>query len=191
MKMKINGKIFPRMYDAAKYLGIAVCRLSILMNGKRDIQYKDYHIEKIGEINESGNIRPYHKKGAAIVLLNTGKVFSSMSEAAEYAGTDPWTIKNATVRKGIYIDKNGNQYKRVEPIKRHKKHFHNVDKKPEQKEVQDAGFVFADLPKAVQELINEKISEMLEQNKPWSEIKVFLKKMGCKKLTIRVTDDAE
>ena len=126
--------------------------------------------------------------------------FNSIKEAAAFAKVDDWTMSKKMDIEGSFIDLENHIYKREKPmitknnyrikgnyqsIKR-KKHTRKPNKKKE-----TANFAFADLPKVVQELIEEKISEMLEQNKPWSEIKDFLKKMGCKKLILRVTDNAE
>ena len=126
--------------------------------------------------------------------------FNSIQDAAKYAGCNDWSMSKKMDIMGSFVDKAGNVYKRAEPMKTKNKYktrtnYTSIKKgrysrKPNEKK-EAASFKFADLPKAVQELIEERISEMLEQNKPWSEIKTFLKKMGCKKLTLRVDEDAE
>ena len=126
--------------------------------------------------------------------------FNSIQDAAKYAGCNDWSMSKKMDIMGSFVDKAGNVYKRAEPMKTKNKYktrtnYTSINKgrysrKPNVKK-ETASFKFADLPKAVQELIEERISEMLEQNKPWSEIKNFLKKMGCKKLTLRVDEDAE
>lgn len=124
--------------------------------------------------------------------------FNTIKEAAIYAGCDGWSMSKKMDIMGSFVDNAGNVYKRETPMQTRNTYNTTTNytsvkrgkysRKPNNKK---ADFVFSDLPKVVQELIEEKISEMLEQNKPWSEIKVFLKKMGCKKLTLRVTEDAE
>lgn len=126
--------------------------------------------------------------------------FNSIQDAAKYAGCNDWSMSKKMDIMGSFVDEAGNVYKRAEPMKTKNKYqtrtnYTSIKKgrysrKPNTKK-EAASFKFADLPKAVQELIEERISEMLEQNKPWSEIKTFLKKMGCKKLTLRVDEDAE
>ena len=128
--------------------------------------------------------------------------FNSIQDAAKYAGCNDWSMSKKMDIMGSFVDEAGNVYKRAEPMKTKNKYYTATNytsvkrgkysRKPnEKKEKVAASFKFADLPKAVQELIEEKTKEMIDTNKPWSEIKNFLKKMGCKKLTLKVEEDAE
>lgn len=123
--------------------------------------------------------------------------FNTIKDAAKYAKVNDWSMSKKMDIMGSFVDDEGNVYKRETPMKTRNTYntttnYTSIKRgRYSRKSNKTADFVFADLPKVVQELIEEKISEMLDQNKPWSEIKDFLKKMGCKKLTLRVTDDAE
>lgn len=126
--------------------------------------------------------------------------FNSIQDAAKYAGCNDWSMSKKMDIMGSFVDEAGNVYKRAEPMKTKNKYqtrtnYTSIKKgrysrKPNAKK-ETADFKFADLLKAVQELIEEKTKEMIGTNQPCSEIKSFLKKMGCKKLTLRVDEDAE
>lgn len=140
--------------------------------------------------------------------------FSTITAAAKYAGVDGWTMSLKKGTAGSFIDKYGNEYIREHPmstknkyvnrgkkikrdVKKHKRKpneiaqrvkdglFHR-DYTPIKSKSND--FVFADLPAPVRELIEEKINDMFRADVPWSKIKEFMLKMGCKKLTLTLAD---
>lgn len=60
------------------------------------------------------------------------------------------------------------------------------------KKAKTPDFVFADLPKVVQELINKTATDMILQERPWHKVKSFLRSMGAKQLVLTLGDeDAE
>ena len=102
---------------------------------------------------------------------------------------------------GSFVDDEGNVYKRETPMKT--RNIYNTttnytsikrgkySRKPNKK-AKTLDFVFADLPKVVQELINKTATDMILQERPWSEVKSFLRSMGAKQLVLTLGDeDAE
>jgi hypothetical protein len=140
--------------------------------------------------------------------------FSTIAAAAKFAQTNKWTMGVKMDTAGGFIDKYGNEYVRERPmetknkyknrgkkikfeIKKHKRKpneiaqrvkdgLFNRDYTPIKPKVAD--FAFGDLPIPVQEVITEKINDMFRADVPWSKIKEFMLKMGCKKLTLTLAD---
>lgn len=139
--------------------------------------------------------------GVRVYCKTLKKWFRSIKDADKFAKVNDWTMSKKMTTAGSFVDFDGNEYVRLEPmkskniynntgttlkkiIKRHKK------VKTEQIEKVD-DFVFGDLPVPVQQLIEKTILDMLEANKPWVDVKNFMRSMGCKQLTIRIVDDAK
>jgi hypothetical protein len=133
-----------------------------------------------------------------IFCKNLNKWFGSLGEAARFANADAWTMSKKMETAGGFVDKNGNEYIRQEPMKT-KNQYKNTGKQVQKvlkrkrkvinKPIQKEEFVYGDLPKVVRDLIDEKIVEMCNQNKRWFEIKDFMLKMGCKSVTISIKDE--
>ena len=161
--------------------------------------------------NQKGNTMA---KNCRVYCKNLDIWFSTITAAAKHAGVDGWTMSLKMDTAGSFIDKYGNEYIRERPmatknrykstgvemhheVKKHKRKpneiaqrvkdglFHR-DYTPIKPKSND--FVFADLPAPVRELIEEKINDMFRADVPWSKIKEFMLKMGCKKLTLTLAD---
>lgn len=137
--------------------------------------------------------------GVRVYCKTLKKWFRSIKDAAKFAKVDDWTMSKKMSTAGSFVDCDGNKYVRLEPMKSKNVYTntgttlkHNVKRhkrvKTEQIEKVD-DFVFGDLPVPVQQLIEKTILDMLEANKPWVDVKSFMRSMGCKKLTIRIVDD--
>lgn len=139
-----------------------------------------------------------------VYCKNLSKWFKSISAAASFAGVDGWSMSKKMETAGSFIDNKGNEYIREKPM-RTKNRYQNTgktlkrkcDKRVRRKPInqllaehpaKEKGFVYADLPKPVRDLIDEKITEMCNSNRPWLEIKAFMLKMGCKQITISLKD---
>lgn len=151
-------------------------------------------------------------KRCRVYCKNLDIWFSTITAAAKHADVDGWTMSLKMDTAGSFIDKFGNEYVRERPMatknnyknrgKKIKREIKKHKRKPNEvaKRVKDGlfhrdympktknDFVFADLPAPVRELIEEKINDMFRADVPWSKIKEFMLKMGCKKLTLTLAD---
>lgn len=157
-------------------------------------------------------------KNCRVYCKNLDIWFSTITAAAKYAGVDGWTMSLKMDTAGSFIDKYGNEYIREHPmstknkyanrgkkikyeVKKHKRKSNEVaqrvkdglfhrDYTPAQSSGKKVAtdFAFGDLPAPVRELIEEKINDMFRADVPWSKIKEFMLKMGCKKLTLTLAD---
>lgn len=127
--------------------------------------------------------------------------FNTIKDAAKYAKVDAWSMSKKMDITGSFVDDEGNVYKRETPMKT--RNIYNTttnytsikrgkySRKPNKK-AETPDFVFADLPKVVQELINKTATDMILQERPWREVKSFLRSMGAKQLVLTLGDeDAE
>ena len=106
----------------------------------------------------------------------------------EYIREHPMSTKNNYKNRGKKIKREVKKHKRKsnEVAQRVKDGLFHRDYTPIKTKSND--FVFANLPAPVRELIEEKINDMFRADVPWSKIKEFMLKMGCKKLTLTLAD---
>ena len=126
------------------------------------------------------------------------KWFGSIKSAAQFAKVDDWTMSRKMDVLGSFVDKYGNEYERSEPMITKNKYneitkivkTHKIKKRTvKNKEEKPTNISFGDYPKPVQDLIIDKIKDMMAKRETWGSIKDFMKKTGCKALTIRVDDE--
>lgn len=201
----VNGKIFRSLSQAAKYIRISTSRLSELLKNKKEFMYDNFRIQ---EINKPKKPKP-RSKYCKVLQVNTGKIFNTISEASKYAGVDSWTMSVKMEVAGSFIDKNGNEYKRLSPMITKNKYAntgktinnptqrffptfdelvpikHKIPVEP----VEEKKLKFENYPQVIQSLIRKEIRTMIREDKPWSEIKKFLRDVGCETLTIKVDVD--
>jgi len=123
--------------------------------------------------------------------------FNSIKSAAQFAKVDDWTMSRKMDVLGSFIDNYGNEYERTEPMVTKNKYneitktvkTHKIKKRTIKQKEEKTNVVFADFPKIIQDLIQEKIVNMMKNKESWEKIKDFMKKTGCKALTIRVDDE--
>lgn len=123
--------------------------------------------------------------------------FNSIKSAAQFAKVDDWTMSRKMDVLGSFIDNYGNEYERTEPMVTKNKYneitktvkTHKIKKRTVKPKEEKTNIVFADYPKIIQDLIQEKIVNMMQNKESWEKIKDFMKKTGCKSLTIRVNDE--
>lgn len=155
------------------------------------------------------------RKNCRVYCKNLDIWFSTITAAAKHAGVNSWTMSLKMDTAGSFIDRFGNEYIRERPmetknkyknrgkkikreIKKHKRKPNEVAQRVKDglfhrdytplKPTPSDFFSFSDLPSPVQELITEKINDMFRADVPWSKIKEFMLKMGCKKLTLTLAD---
>lgn len=129
--------------------------------------------------------------------------FKTITSAANFAKADNWTMSRKMDVLGSFIDANGNEYIREKPMRtknNYTEHFNTMVAKRtivrrKKQTVKSMEYMlvkqpaFADYPKPIQNLIKEKLTDMITNNKPWAEIKQFMKDTGCKELTIRADNE--
>lgn len=201
--IKIDGKSVNSLRSAAKKIGCSASKLSSLFNSKGNLVYYD---NKMIERVKGCGIKVVKRKkrskdsyyGVKVLQVNTGKIFNSIEQAAKAAGgVDSWTMSKKITVSGGFIDNEGNEYKRLTPmvtkriynndgktVKSKERSKNIIQEKPMVYKKVESKFTYQDLPKELQDLIVEKINDMCNMNKPFLEIKDFMKKMGCKKMII-------
>lgn len=185
----VDGIMYNSLADAEKALGCGRSYLGLaLRRGQTNIKghiVKPLYPSMVGK-----------KKlgGTKVLQVNTGVIFNSIRDASIEAGADEWTMSKKMEFAGSFIDKFGNEYKRLTPMDTKntyragdktvgryvQRQYNNIEKKD---------YIYADLPKAIKELVDEKISDMFESGKSWQEIKDFAKKVGCKQIILKVDND--
>lgn len=115
--------------------------------------------------------------------------FKTITAASKYAGVKDWSMSKKMESAGSFVDDAGHIYIREKPMKtknRYKNTGSTLKRRVGEVKQQQTPFAFLDLPKPVQELITEKINDMLNNDVPFSQVKTFMIKMGCKKLTLNL-----
>lgn len=108
----VNGKRFRSLSQAARYIRISTSRLSELLKNKKEFMFDNFRIQEIPKPKKPKPKSKYCK----VLQINTGKIFNTISEASRYAGVDSWTMSVKMETAGSFIDKNGNEYKRLSPM---------------------------------------------------------------------------
>lgn len=185
----VDGIMYNSFSDAEKALCCGRSYLSLaLRRGQTNI--KGHRVEPL----YPSMVGKKKIGGTKVLQVNTGVIFGSIRDASIEADADEWTMSKKMEFAGSFIDKFGNEYKRLTPMDTKntykagektvgryvQKQYNNVVKKD---------YIYADLPKAIKELVDEKISNMFESGKSWYEIKEFAKRVGCKQIILKVDDD--
>lgn len=103
---KINyTEVMDYLYGKRKDLyGYEVKRLSEKMTYKK------------GTLTLPKSTRKVSKRACKVQCVETGKIFSSISEAARHLNVQTWTMSLKMEKAGKFIDKKGNTYIRLKPM---------------------------------------------------------------------------
>lgn len=186
----INGKRFKSLSQAAKYIRISASRLSELLRNKKEFMFDNFRIQEIPKPKKPKPKSKYCK----VLQVNTGKIFNTISEASKYAGVDSWTMSVKMETAGSFIDRKGNEYKRLSPMITKNKYV-NTGKtiKTEHivKKIEENNDIYFEekkdtVPQIVKDAINEKIILMLKEKGLYEDIVNLLNYGGFS--TIKITD---
>lgn len=194
----VNGKRFRSLSQAAKYIRISTPRLSELLRNKKEFMYDNFRIQEINKPKipklKSTKIPKLKSKYCKVLQVNTGKIFKTIKEASEYAGVDSWTMSVKMEVAGSFIDKNGNEYKRLSPMITKNKYVNtgktlktgHVGKEIEKNNDNCIEEEKDTVPQIVKDAINEKIILMLKEKGLYEDIVNLLNYGGFS--TIKITD---
>lgn len=186
----INGKRFKSLSQAAKYIRISASRLSELLRNKKEFMFDNFRIQEIPKPKKPKPKNKYCK----VLQVNTGKIFNTISEASKYASVDSWTMSVKMETAGSFIDRKGNEYKRLSPMQTKNKYV-NTGKtiKTEHivKKIEENNDIYFEekkdtVPQIVKDAINEKIILMLKEKGLYEDIVNLLNYGGFS--TIKITD---
>lgn len=143
----VEGQTFKSMTEAAKFIGCDVSCIRWALNFNKTRKYKDLTVKFADEAKEAAVVasfdksREMHKqqrkarrikklseKYSPIYCENLGKTFKTLKEAAKFAKTSTYSMSTKTQVAGQFVDKVGNVYKRVKPMKTNKQYPDTGDK---------------------------------------------------------------
>lgn len=131
-KVRINNKIYNTISEAAKAIGSFQQNLGLALKlGKSN--YKGYTIEKIdnNKINTViKNTRKGKYQGCPVTCITTNEKFASIQAVANKLNLNAWTIGLKMAKAGKFIDKEGNEYIREQPIQSRKEGVVYPEQKP-------------------------------------------------------------
>ena len=108
----VDNVAYNSIADAERALGLSENTLAKpLREGKKT--YKGHTIEYV---MPSQRKETSHKK-VQVVCITTGVVYNRLGDAALAAGADAWTMSKKMEASGGYIDANGNEYRRLTPMR--------------------------------------------------------------------------
>lgn len=114
--VKVENRTFNSLKDACEFLKIQhVAGLAHALN-KGNSTYKGLAIEKVIK-KTTGNKSNHKRQSCPVICENLNVKFKSITQAAQYAQADSWTMSKKMATAGQFIDKNGNIYKRMKPMK--------------------------------------------------------------------------
>lgn len=123
----VDGAAFNSIADAERHFGLGENTLAKpLREGKKS--YKGHTIEYVLPSQKKETL---HKK-VKVVCITTGVVYNRLGDAALAAGADAWTMSKKMEASGGYIDANGNEYRRLTPM-RTKNKYKDTGKKVKSK----------------------------------------------------------
>ena len=185
-RIDVDGKKFRSIRKASQYINISSSRLVDLLKNKEELVYNNFSIKKINP-----PILPKKEKkipnAVRVLQVNTGRVFNTIEEVAKFTGTDGWTISKKMDFSGGFVDKYGNMYKRLKPMKTKNVYsdtsmevnpnykgrkpmsmIKNLFKKEQPVEVEEEKCIrFCDHPECVQKLVKNEIAKMIESGMDW------------------------
>ena len=135
---------------------------------------------------------------------NLDKTFDSITDAAKYAQADTWTMSKKMETSGGFVDKNGNEYKRLKPMNTKNNYpdtgktlakthsfAHRIVVKPVDNKPINIGtpvrVVKEEIPQIVKDAINDKIIQILKDNNIYNQIVDLLNYGGFS--TIKIKND--
>ena len=166
----VNGKRFKSLSQAAKYIRISASRLSELLRNKKEFMYDNFRIQ---EINKP-KIPKLKSKYCKVLQVNTGKIFNTIEAASRYAGVDSWTMSVKMEVAGSFIDKNGNEYKRLSPMITKNKYVNTgktIKTEHVVKQIKENNDIYYieekkdDIPQIVKDAINEKNNSYVKRKR--------------------------
>lgn len=108
----VDGVAYNSITDAERLCGFCTGTLAKpLRQGKKT--YKGHTIEYV---MPSQKRETSHKK-VQVVCITTGVVYDRLGDAALAAGADAWTMSKKMEASGGYVDANGNEYRRLTPMR--------------------------------------------------------------------------
>lgn len=113
--VKIEDKVFNSLKDACQYLKLKHCAGLAHALKKGNSTYNGLRIERISPISKIKNKND--RRPCPVMCENLNVKFKTITEAAAYAQADSWTMSKKMETAGQFIDKNGNVYKRIKPMK--------------------------------------------------------------------------
>lgn len=131
-KVRINNKIYNTISEAAKAIGSFQQNLGLALKLGRS-NYKGYTIEKIDSNTVNEVIKSKKKgqyKGCPVTCITTNEKFDSIQAVANKLNLNAWTIGLKMAKAGKFIDKEGNEYIREQPIQSRKAGVTYPEQKP-------------------------------------------------------------
>lgn len=187
----VDGQPYASCAEAERKLGLAACVIShALKRGKKSVC--NHIIEPV----YPSMIKPTNKT-VKVVCVTTGVVYDKLGEAAKAANADQWTMSKKMETAGGYIDINGNEYRRLTPMKTKNKYTntgkklqktprgHTRTKKPlpdTAPETQTS--IKQNVPQVVKDAINDKIIDLLKRAGVYDQIVDLLNYGGFSSIKI-------
>lgn len=201
----VDGIAYNSCAEAEKALGIVPCSLALrLRRGGRT--FKGHTIEPV--MPSQIKLLPRKKREPInrikVYSPTLNKTFPSIEGAAKVAQVDSWTMSKKMEASGGFIDKNGNEYIRLKPMKTKntysdtgktlaKTHSfaHRTVVKPVDNKPVNTGtpvrVVKEEIPQIVKDAINDKIVQILKDNNIYQQIVDLLNYGGFS--TIKIKND--
>lgn len=111
----VDGVAYNSITDAEKLCGFCAGTLAKpLRQGKKT--YKGHTIEYVMP-SQKDKIRHKSTKAVKVLCVTTGVTYNRLGDAALAAGADAWTMSKKMEASGGYIDANGNEYRRLTPMR--------------------------------------------------------------------------
>ena len=114
--VKIENKTFTSLKEACEYLKLKHSAGLAHALKRGNTTYNGLRIERLSPITR-GNKHNHKKQSCPVLCENLNVKFRTITEAAKYAQADGWTMSKKMQTAGQFIDKNGNIYKRMKPMK--------------------------------------------------------------------------
>lgn len=114
----VDGKPYNSCTEAERILGLPSCSLSqTLRRGCKF--YKNYKVEAVypSELKTKRSIKRERKNAVKVECITTGVVYNNIMDASIAANADEWTMSKKMGVAGSFIDANGNEYRRLTPMR--------------------------------------------------------------------------
>ena len=146
-------------------------------------------------------------KNCGVICETNGKVFTTITQAAKYAGCNDWTMSVKMTAKGQFVDSLGRVYKRLRPMeskntyttcsdkmvkpnykkksKKEQKNLPSIDgsvkiSQPVKEEKETKFELSHKVPDIVREAIEEKMISLLKQHGIYEQFMELIKATGYK-----------
>lgn len=116
--IEIDGKVYNSIKDAANKYGFNatyLCRL--IAEGKTEYKNKTFKVLPAKETKKVYKKAKDSCRACPVKCITTNEIFTSISEAAKSAKAKMWTMSLKMEKAGKFIDKEGKEYIRLEPMK--------------------------------------------------------------------------